>query len=284
MNRLPRILVFLAPAVFSLHPQTSTAQNFFDRWQARASATQSRQPGWAVPVFTQTTGLIQVARTDFIRQISPAHADVWNFDSSKGLNLIPWTKTEFDINLPPYIEHNSAGTKDGFGDFSFAGKYRIAAANEKHGNYTLMASCAVSIPTGSYKNGANGATVTPTVGGGKGFGRFDVQTTLGAALPHTSTAINSAGRPIAWNTVAQWRAQNYLWPEVESNTTFFMGGANGGKTQEFLMPGILLGKFKLHPDRPASRPGFAAGGGMQIATSRFHTYNHALVLTARWLF
>jgi hypothetical protein len=28
----------------------------------------------------------------------------------------------------------------------------------------------------------------------------------------------------------------------------------------------------------------AFGAGMQIATSQFHTYNHELILTARWIY
>ncbi len=284
MKKLPLVLCFIAQGAVCLFAQTSTHQGFFDHWEARASAAQSKQPGWSVPVFTATTALIQVARIDLFRQVTPALTTTWNLDGSKGVNLIPCDKTELDFNLPPYIQHNVAGVPDGFGDLSFAGKYLIASGNEKHGNYTFMALFAASIPTGSYKNGANGATFTPTIGGGKGFGAFDVQSTLAATLPHTTTALNTAGRAVAWNTVAQWHVRKYFWPEMESNATYFVGGANDGKMQEFVMPGIMAGKFALHPGVPHSRPGIAIGGGMQIATSHFHAYNHALVITARWLF
>ena len=73
------------------------------------------------------TGLIQVARTDILRQVAPALTDTWNFDNSKGVNLVPWANTELAFNLPPYLKHNSKAV-DGFGDVSFLGKYRIAAA------------------------------------------------------------------------------------------------------------------------------------------------------------
>lgn len=43
------------------------------------------------------------------------------------------------------------------------------------------------------------------------------------------------------------------------------------------------GKFKLERD-PRNRLALIFSGGMQIATSQFHTYNRGLVLTARMLF
>ena len=45
----------------------------------------------------------------------------------------------------------------------------------------------------------------------------------------------------------------------------------------------MLSKFKLERD-PRNRLALVVGGGMQVATSQFHTYNHGLVLTARMLF
>ena len=115
------------------------------------------------------------------------------------------------------------------------------------------------------------------MGGGKGLGNFDVQSTLGATLPTGNPAITTAGRPVAWNTVAQYRIGKLFWPEVESNATFYKGGTNDGKMQEFLTPGLIVGKCALHPSDPKSRPGLAVGAGMQIAASHFHAFNHGLV-------
>jgi hypothetical protein len=268
-------------------PANSAPSGFFNQWLARTSATQAKQPAWAVPVITTYTGLIQVARTDFVRQITPTRTDTWNLDNSKGLNLVPWANTELVVNLPPFIKHNlpaPASSKDGFGDMSFLGKYRIATGNARHGSYNLSAWVLASIPTGSYKNGSTNASVQPNIGGGKGLGNFDVQSTIGATLPTGTPATNTSGRPILWNTVAQYRIGKLFWPEIESNSTFYKGGANDGKTQEFITPGMIIGKCALHPSDPKSRPGLAFGAGMQIATSHFHTYNHELVLTTRWIF
>jgi hypothetical protein len=141
-----------------------------------------------------------------------------------------------------------------------------------------------TVPTGSHSNGSHDSTLQPNLGAGKGFGRLDIQTTLGATLPLGNTTSKKAGRSILWNVAAQYKIGKYFWPEVESNATFYEAGVNGGKKQEFLAPGLMVGKIKLHPDNAQSRTGFVSGIGMQIATNHFHTYNHALVVTGRYIF
>jgi hypothetical protein len=281
---LPLLLLLSAACGYAQSGSASAAPSgFYGEFAAHTNAIQSKQPGWAVPLVTTYTGLFQVVRTDIVRQIAPARTATWNFDNSKGVNFIPFNHVEFDVNLPPYIKHNSTAA-DGAGDMSFLGKYRIASGNQQHGAYTLSAWVLATIPTGSYKNGSTDASIAPSIGAGKGFGNFDVQSTLGATLPAGNPAISSSGRPVAWNTVAQYKIAKLFWPELESNATFYKGGANDGKKQEFITPGIIIGKCGLHPSDPKSRPGLAFGGGMQFATSHFHSYNHALILTARWIF
>ena len=232
-------------------------------------------------VITSSSGLLQVARTDFVREIAPAGTDTWIYDNSKGVSIIPWYGLEFDALAPPYIQHNSKA-EDGFGDFSMLLKYRIMARNQEGGNYSLSFSLGGTLPTGSYKNGSLVAAVLPTLCGGKGFGkRFDVQSTVGATLPAGQTA--KLGRGVVWNTAAQYHIGKFFWPEIENNATFLHGGANDGRLQNFVTPGLMLSKFKLERD-PRSPIAMVFGGGMQIATSQFHTYNHGLVLTARLLF
>jgi hypothetical protein len=284
------LLLLLAPAsVFAQDasiPVLTTAPatgNFYARWSARTNATQSKQPAWAVPLVTTYTGLFQVIRTDIVRQIAPARTDTWNFDNSKAVNFIPGANIEIAIDLPPYIKHNSTAV-DGWGDFSFLAKYRLASGNATHGNYNLSFWALTTVPTGHAKNGSTNASVQPNLGGGKGFGNFDVVSTIGATLPTGNPATNTSGRPVLWNTVAQYKVAKYFWPELESNATYYKGGSNDGKTQEFLTPGIIIGKCGLHPTDAKSRPGLVFGAGMQIASSHFHTYNHELVLTARWIF
>ncbi len=258
-----------------------SSENFYARYEDRVTAIQAKQPGWSVPVFAPYPMLIQVFRADFDRQIAPAGTHTWNYGATKGLNLIPFANTEVDVYYPPYIQHNSTAA-DGFGDMAFLGKYRILTGNAEHGNYMLSAFVLATVPTGSHSNGSTDATVAPTVAGGKGFGRFDVQSTLGATLPTGDTT--KLGRPVTWNVTAQYHLGKYLWPELGSNATFYHGGPHDGKMQEFVTPGLMFSKYKLRAGDAKSRLALAAGGGMQIATSGFHTYNHQLVMTTRFLF
>jgi len=253
---------------------------FFTRWENRVRDTLAQQPSWPIPLVTASSGLLQVLRTDFVRQIAPAGTDTWNYDNGKGLNIVPWYNVEFDVLAPPYIQHNSAA-KNGFGDFSMLLKYRLAAGNETHGDYSVSFAVAGTLPTGSYKNGNLAGTVTPTLCAGKGFGRFDVQSTLGVVLPAGATA--KLGRVVVWNSVGQYHVGKWFWPEIESNATFYDGGVNHGRVQNFVTPGLMICKFKLERD-PRSLLALVFGAGMQIATTQFHTYNHGLVVTARMLF
>jgi hypothetical protein len=256
------------------------ASAFFTNWEDRVRTTLAEQPSWPIPLVTASSGLLQVARTDFVRQIAPAGTDTWNYDNSKGINVVPWYRVEFEALAPPYIQHNSKA-EDGFGDFSMLLKYRLAAGNKAHGDYSLSFSVAGALPTGSYKNGSLAATIAPTLCAGKGFGRFDVQSTVGAVLPAGDTT--KLGRPVIWNVVGQYHIGKFFWPEIENNAIFYHGGPNDGKVQNFVTPGLMLSKFKLQRDE-RNRLALVVGGGMQIATSQFHTYNHGLVLTTRMLF
>ncbi len=278
-----RLMVFVCAMVAVGGSALCAAQSgsgFFTNWEDRVRNTLAQQPSWPIPLVTASSGLLQVMRTDFVRQIAPAGTDTWNYDNTKGFNVVPWYKVEFDALLPPYIQHNSKAM-DGFGDVSLLLKYRLAAANAEGGNYSVSFSLGGTMPTGSYKNGSLAATILPTVCAGKGFGRFDVQSTLGAILPANDTT--KLGRVVVWNTVTQYRVGKFFWPEIESNATFYHGGPNDGRVQNFVTPGLMLSKFKLEHD-PRNRLALVFGGGMQIATTRFHTYNHGLVLTARMLF
>jgi hypothetical protein len=261
--------------------QVSKAQSgFFASWRERAEGTLSEQPAWPVPLVTGSSGLIQCFRFDVSRQITPAGVGIWNFGNSKGVYLVPWSNTELAASIPPYIDHDS-NVKDGFGDPSFSLKYRLAAGNASHGNYSISASIGGTLPTGSYKNGNPDATISPTIYIGKGFGRFAVQSSLGAILPVADPV--TLGRVVVWNSVVQVRVAKRFWPEIENNASFYHAGPNDGRVQNFITPGIVVSRLKFN--RESHSPGaLVLGGGMQIATTRFHTYNHGLVLTLRSIF
>lgn len=272
------VLIFMSV----LSARASSAQsNFFTSWETRVRATSAKQPSWAVPVFTPTSGLVQLARADFIRQYTSTHTTTWNYGGGKGVNLIPWYRTEVDLNLPAYIQHNSPKTLDGAGDLSLQLKYRFWAANEEHGSYSISAGIAATAPTGSYRNGASDGTISPTIYLGKGFDRFDVQTAAAQSLPtgHTQTL----GRPVSWNSVIQQKVGKMFWPEIECNSTFFRGGPNDGKVQAFVSPGLMVSKIKFSAESN-NRLALVFGVGEQIAVSHYHSYNHGLSFTSRIVF
>jgi hypothetical protein len=268
---LPLLFVFSASTALS-----AQNKNWTERWLARVSATQAEQPHWVTPVATVTPRLEQEYRFDVFHQITPT-GNVTNLDGGKGLELIPTRNTELLINLPPYLLHQNPKTVDGWGDVSFLLKYRLLARNEQHGGLIFTGFLAGSIPTGTHKNGSISAVVTPTFAAGKGWGKLDVQSTLGGTLPATSEG--KLGRTIVSNNAFQYHALKQLWPETEINSTFWLGGTNGGKKQTFITPGLVLGRFPIH-----KRVAFVAGAGFQIAATHYNQYNHAFIGTLRMPF
>jgi hypothetical protein len=263
----------------------SQPQSFFERYQARVSATQAEQPHWVTPVVTVTPRLEQELRTDFVHQYNSAARSVWNYGNGKGLEFIPASRVEILINVPPFF-NRSNGESDGFGDMTFNSKFRFFARNEEHGNAILTGFFAASIPTGKNGNGSCCAVVTPTLAGGKGFGPVALTSTLGGSLPISNT--KGLGHGIVWNNTLQYHvaktgAARFFWPEVESNTTFFKGGADDGDIMSFVTPGVVIGRIPLTRDATGKpgRLGLTFGAGEQIAVSHFHTYNHATVLSLR---
>jgi hypothetical protein len=268
------LLKVISLACFVFAASTSLyGQNWVDQWLSRVSATQAEQPHWITPVATVTPRLEQEFRFDVLHEITPT-GNVTNLDGGKGLEVIPTRHTELLINLPPYLLHQNAKTIDGWGDVSFTLKYRFLARNEQRGGAILTGFLAGSIPTGTYKNGSNSAVVTPTLAGGKGWGRFDFQSTLGGTFPVNS--VHTLGQTIVSNTAFQYHAVKQLWPEVEVNSTFWEGGTNDSKKQTFVTPGMVLGRFPIH-----KRVAFVAGAGFQISTTHYNQYNHAFIGTLR---
>lgn len=251
---------------------------FFGEWFDMVSRTQAEQPHWITPVATTTPRLEQEYRYDIFWMTNNAGVTRENHGGGKGLELIPARRFEVILMAPPpYIAHHDPEVQDGFGDWGFLIKYRIAASNEEHGNYILTAFFQTTLPTSQYKNGATDAIITPTIAYGKGFGNFDVQGTFGVTLPTGNE--KAIGRTYAWNNAFQYRVRRRLWPEIEVNYMHFQDGPNDGKTQVFVTPGIIFGRLHLWKEL-----GLTAGGGFQIATTRFHTTNHNGILTVRFPF
>jgi hypothetical protein len=254
-------------------PSPSAGGSFFNDWFDMVTETQSKQPHWITPVVTVTPRLEQEYRFDIFWQPNAQGVVTENYGGSKGLEIIPWKNIEVIFIQPPYLVHNSPTIQDGWGDFQILTKYRIIARNEESGNYILTAFFQISFPTGQFKNGSTNHIITPTIAYGKGFGRFSLQGTFGVTLPTGNT--NVIGRTYPWNNAFQYHIRK-LWPEIEVNYTHFQQGPNDSKTQVFLTPGIVFGRFPIH-----KRVAFVFGGAFQIATTHFHTNNHNGILTLR---
>jgi hypothetical protein len=270
--------LFLMVATLCLSSTVTRAQDgYFSDWFQRVDKTQKEQPHWITPLATTTPRLEEELRYDQLWQVNAKGITSDNYDGGKGLELIPFEKVEVIVNAPPVIDHNNPADKNGPGDIAFLIKYRLLSANEESSNYILTAFLGWSLPTGTYGNGALHAVITPTIAYGKGFGHFDTQGTFGIGLPVADT--NLVGRTYAWNNAFQYRIFRKFWPEVELNSTFFQDGKNDGKKQNFVTPGLIIGRLHLW-----NRVGFTIGGGYQIATTHFHTNNHNAILSIRFPF
>jgi hypothetical protein len=258
-------------------PPASSDGGFFNTWFSMVSRTQAEQPHWITPLATTTPRLEQEFRYDVQWQPKSNGTVTDNYGVTKGLEIIPLERVEIILSVPPYIVHNNPSQKDGFGDFQSLIKFRILSSNEERGNYILTAFLSISAPTGQFSNGVTDPVITPTLAYGKGFGDFDIQGTIGVSLPAGNT--KAIGRTVPWNNAFQYRIYKKIWPEIEVNYTYFDQGAHDGKTQVYLTPGVVLGKFHLW-----KRLGFTIGGGFQVATTHFNTSNHNGIFSVRFPF
>jgi hypothetical protein len=181
---------------------------------------------------------------------------------------------------PPYIQHNLATARDGLGDTSLVGKVRIASGNAEHGNFDLAAILSHSFATGTYKNGAATDSFTPTLVGCRGFRHFNLQSALGGNLP--TGKIAAQGRTIIWNALTQVHASAHVWFGLNDNATFYFSGSRDGKMQNFLTPAAFY--VVRRKEWKSAHAALLFAGGMQIASSNFHTCNHNLISEMRVLF
>ncbi len=279
MNRLLILILAIAATIGSSH--AAIAQQFLSRrFFAHNDAVSALQPTWPTPVVEAEPRLTQYYRFAFSNEYTSAGTQTTSYGNGRGGGIIAFNRFELDAFPPPYIQHNSTAT-DGFGDTSVLVKYRIVSANAEHGNYIATAVLSHTFATGNAKNGALTDSWNPTLAGGKGLTRhIDVESSLGASLP--TGKIASQGRPIAWSSLVQDHLTKAVWLEFEDNATFFCGGSHDGLMQNFVTPGGFY--ILRRADWKPTHPFLVFDAGMQIATSRFHTYNHNLIAEMRFLF
>jgi hypothetical protein len=256
---------------------TDGSGNWISRWLNAVDQARASQPHFVSPIVTTHVMLVQQYRYDIGWQPGavPGTGST-NYGSSRGLEIIPTTRLEVGLFPPAYVTHQS-GVGNGFGDFSFQVKYRLFSGTEGKGDYFVGLFFGGSLPTGSSVNGTGHTILSPTLALAKGFGRWDIQSTIGGNLP--ASGVNILGRSIVFNTAVDYRIKGKIWPMLEQNSTFWAGGALNGKKQTFLTPGLVLGSFPI-----AKRLRFTVGAGYQIAVTSFRQYNHRWILSFRFPF
>ncbi|HKD46245.1 MAG TPA: hypothetical protein VKB67_01010 [Rhizomicrobium sp.] len=271
---------FAAPALAQ-----SAVGDYFDTWYDRVNEAQSSQPHWMTPLATVTPRLEQEFRYDQNFQRTNTDANITIYDGGKGLELIPTTTNEILLNLPPYEERTGAKAASGWADWPLLTvKQRLASANEDNGNYIVTAFLGLQKPLNNRAFSNHAYVITPTIAGGKGWGDFSVQATLGAGIP--TEHANTIGTSFITNVALQYHIDEYFWPEIEFNDTKWSGGARGGLNQLFMTFGIIFGRFQL-----AEHARFIIGGGYQTALSPTlvkvpltPAYDHNWLLSARLAF
>ena len=251
--------------------------NLYRSWRRMADRDEASEPNWLSPLATTSGRIKNEFRYDLWSQTTPTGSTISTFGGGKGLEFIASPRVQLLVGVPPYFGHSDPSAPSGFGDLPLMLKFRAASGNASNGDYLVTFLLGATVPTASRRYGAGEAVLTPTLALGKGWRRFDAQTTFGANLPAADS--QRLGRQLLWNTTFQYGAGWKLWPEIEANSTFFEQGPSAGKAQTFLTPGLGFGRMRLFGGLR-----FSMAGGVQIAVTRFHTYNHRWMFSVRFPF
>ena len=311
-RRLGQFSLAAASLAVALVPLTAHADRMINlgvvhSWIDMVNASQAAQPHWMTPLVTVTPRLEQEIRWDAYDQQNGAgsqgnHQRLLSDGGPGGprVEIIPTYNTELILAAPPVISASGPrGTQTSPGDWpAFLVKYRFISAPEQSGNYIVTGFFQMSVPSGYGAGISNNVLVAqPTLAFGKGWGDFDIQSTISVqvpvdsyhclpagptlctAVPKTGTFVGNFGDPILWNTAFQYHLWQFFWPELEVNYTFWPNGTHAGVNQVLLTPGLILGRFKL-----AERENLIVGAGYQFAVTNNPVVANNWVVTARLTF
>ena len=275
----------------------------FASWLAMVSATQAAQPNWMTPLVTVTPRLEQEFRFDFYDQQNGTGSQgngqhILNYGGPGGprVEFIPAWNVEVIVAPPPWvIASGPKGDAQGWGDWpAFLVKYRFLSANKENGDYIVTGFFQMSDPLGTPgKISNNVLTAQPTLAAGKGWGNFDIQSTVSVQVPVAArsspgntpeTNIRNFGDPILWNTTFQYHFLQYFWPELEVNYEYWPNGEHGGLNQVLLTPGLILGRFQIGRDSPTRPVNLIFGAGYQVAVTSNPVVKNNFVATLRITF
>lgn len=276
MAAMPAFADDTTPTVQSNNCVCGTVGDYFKNWFERVSKTQAEQPHWVTPLATVTPRLEEEVRYDQFWESLPGGHTLYNSGGGKGLELIPAEPIEIIIGVPAYETENTKVRKSGWADETFLLKYRLLSGNEQNGNYILTAFMGLSVPSGSAAFTSQHFGFTPTLAFGKGWGRFDVQSTVGITIPDDGAVKKGPGTPLVVNTAFQYHVGKYFWPEVEANYTYWPNGQHDSVNQLFITPGLMLGRFPIW-----KRVGVTIGAGYQVAVTQQPLIRNNFILSAR---
>jgi hypothetical protein len=254
-------------------------QSFLDQIRSHNASMSEVQPAWMGPLIQPDSRLGQGIKLSVSNSHAPGSQTIV-YGNNKGISAIVQRRFQFDFNPPSYFRNHAATLKDGFGNAATQVKYRIASGNAQHGDFAVTAILYRSFSPGAIQNGMLSGGYFPKLAVGKGFGRFNVQTEANGVLPTAKTALQ--GRAVEWNTTGQFHAAPHLWIDVENNVLYNLGGPVDGKTENFLTPAAFY--MVRRKEWQPTHPFVVFDAGMQIATSRYHSYDHNLVTELRLLF
>jgi hypothetical protein len=250
--------------------------DFFEHWFDRVAELQSEQPRWVTPLVTFSPRLGEEYRYDQLWQTTPAGRTTLSLGGNKGVGLIPFRPVELFVGVPSWQTYGHPAGHDGWGDENILVKIRLASGNATNGDYVVSMFMGFGIPSGSAYNSSGHMSVTPWISAGKGWGPLDVQSSLGVTVPDYGAARWGNGTPVLWNTTFQGHFMRYLWPELEFNYTWWPDGLREGRSQLYLTPGIVLGKFPIW-----RRLSAVVGAGRQTAVTSHPVNDHAWILSVR---
>ena len=237
------------------------------------------QPTWMGPLI-QSDGRLGQAIRFSVSNASFSGTRALNYGNGKGISVVVDRRFQIDLDPPSYFRNHSSTQKDGFGNAGTQVKYRIASGNAAHGNFAISAVLYHAFAPRVYQNQMLTPYYCPSIAAGKSFGRFAVLENMAGFLP--TGKIAQQGRGIEWNSTAQMHVSKYAWVDVEDNAAFFKAGPFDGKTQNFVTPAAfyMIRRKEWKPEHAS----LVFAGGMQIATSGFHYYNHNLVTEMRLIY
>jgi hypothetical protein len=260
---------------------------YFQDWFNRVDAALASQPIWAAPLVMATPRVVELFRFDTSVARVRNGVELDNYGLGRGLSLVPNETTQVSLGIPAYdIRTGGRAPGSGFADLPFITvKERLVSANAQNGDYIVTAFLGGSAPTGIALYTDNAYMISPGLYAGKGWGRFDIQGSIGGSFPVAGQT--NIGNAMVSNLVFQYHVGSIFWPEIEFNNTYWFDGVRKGKSQTFMTVGLLLSRFHLF-----GRFNLSVGGGYQFAlTPAFVTkpvvtpvYAHAWVTTFRFIF